>query len=149
MAWNRIVGAVGEELDAVVYSLDHLDNLDLFLYEASDLNTPVASSTSIIDNVEHIYYSVPQQGSYVLGIKMNGAQLGDSETYGLAWHTLTELPGDFDEDGDVDAFDFADWQADFPYPPPPEPVPEPAALALLIMGGIALVRRGRRAAKRN
>jgi hypothetical protein len=49
--------------------------------------------------------------------------------------------GDANGDEDVDAFDFADWQADYPYPPPPEPTPEPATLGLLLIGGLALLRR--------
>ncbi len=114
LAWNRIVSTDVEDIDDVIYSLDGLDNLDLYLYEASDLNTPVVSSISTIDNVEHIYYSVPQDGNYVLGVKMNGALIGDLETYGLAWHTVTELPGDFDGDGDVDGVDFGLWQAGYP-----------------------------------
>ena len=52
-----------------------------------------------------------------------------------------------DGDADVDGFDFAIWQADFAYPPaaPPEPglTPEPATLGLLLLGGLALLRRRR------
>jgi len=107
LAWNRIVSTDVEDIDDVIYSLEHLDNLDLYLYEASNPGFAVASSISTIDNVEHIYYSVPEDGSYVLGVKMNGASVGDSETYGLAWHTLTQLPGDVDGDGIVDANDLS------------------------------------------
>ncbi len=107
LTWNRMVTTDVEDIDDVEYTLDHLDNLDLYLYEASNPSFAVASSISTIDNVEHIYYSVPEDGSYILGVKMNGALLGDSETYGLAWHTLTELPGDVNGDGWVSDTDLS------------------------------------------
>ena len=116
LSWNRMVNTNTEDIDDVIYSLDHLDNLDLFLYEASDLTTPLASSVSTIDNVEHIYYSIPQTGSYVLGVKMTDPLAGDSQLYGLAWDVLTEPPlldGDVDRDGFVDSGDLnviiANW----------------------------------------
>ena len=56
--------------------------------------------------------------------------------------------GDANGDGDVDPFDFAVWQANYPYPPPSEPTgtPEPATLGLLLVGGLALLKRRHRLA---
>ena len=110
LAWDRIVtdDPAGGDIDDIVYNLDHLDNLDLHIYDASDLSTPLASSISTIDNVEHIHYSVAQTSQYVLGAKMTGASPGDLETYGLAWHALTDpipLDGDVTGDGFVGADD--------------------------------------------
>ena len=113
--WDRIVTTNTEDINTATYSLDHLDNLDLFLYEANDLTTPVASSVSTIDNVEHIYYTMAQTGHYVLGVKMTGASSGDAEDFGLSWHVLHDptsvlLAGDADVDGDVDFDDFITLQ---------------------------------------
>ena len=103
--WNRVVNTDSEDIDDVIYTPEELDNLELYLYELGDLSTPVASSVSSIDNVEHIYYSVAQAGSYVLGVKMSGALLGESQTYGLAWNVPTALPGDVDASGYVGGAD--------------------------------------------
>lgn len=110
LAWDRIVtdSPADGDINYISYNFDHLNNLDLFLYAADDLSTPLASSVSTIDNVEHIYYSAPQTGQYVIGVEMNGATAGESEIYGLAWHALTEpipLDGDVTENGFVGAED--------------------------------------------
>ena len=49
----------------------------------------------------------------------------------------TRAMGDANGDGDVDAFDLSYWQVNYPYPP----APEPATLGLLLVGGLALLRR--------
>ena len=58
----------------------------------------------------------------------SGASLGD---------------GDFDGDGDVDGVDFGIWQANYPtnMGSAATMIPEPATLGLLILGGLALLRR--------
>ena len=43
----------------------------------------------------------------------------------------------------IDAFDFAIWQANYPYPLPPEPTPEPTTLGMLLIGDLAMLRRRR------
>ena len=179
LAWDRIVTTGTEEdIDDVVYSFDHLDNLDLYLYDADDLSTPLASSISTIDNVEHLYYSAATTGNYVLGVKMANAPVG-SELYALAWSTLAEildlLPGDANNDGVVSADDYGSVQLNFGdtgdinIPGDANldgvvsaddygsvqlyfgatagmgsvPVPEPTTLGLLLLGGLAMLKRRR------
>ena len=62
----------------------------------------------------------------------NGAALGD---------------GDADEDGDVDGVDFGIWQANYPANVGgAATIPEPATLALLLIGGLLLLRPRHRSA---
>jgi hypothetical protein len=63
----------------------NLNNLDLFLYDAISGNL-VACSTSLVDNVEHIFVPKLPQGRYDLQVwKQGGATVSASETYALAW----------------------------------------------------------------
>jgi hypothetical protein len=66
-----------------------INNLNLFLYNAADSNL-VAGSTSLVDNVEHIFVSNLPQGRYDLQVWKAGGIPGvsivsTSETYALAW----------------------------------------------------------------
>ena len=114
LTWDRIVTATDEpDPKDISYDFDHLDDLNLYLYSADDLETPMASSVSTIDNVEHVYYSVAAAGRYVLGVEMAGAAPGDAETYALAWRAFPaaglDLPGDANLDGVVDGLDYNVW----------------------------------------
>ena len=110
LSWDRIVTTDGEDVEAVDYTFDHLDNLDLYLYDADDLTTPIASSVSTVDNVEHVYFTVAQSGRYVIGVEMTGAAPEDTETFALAWNVLPDPlipspPGDVNADGNIDSLD--------------------------------------------
>ena len=72
LAWDRIVTTDVEDVDEAIYSFDHLDNLDLFLYRSDDLTTAVAGSISAVDNVEHLHHAVAAAGAYVLGVRITG-----------------------------------------------------------------------------
>jgi hypothetical protein len=62
-----------------------INNLDLFLYDAISSNL-VAASTSVVDNVEHIWLPRLSQGRYDLQVlKNSGNSVSDSETYALAF----------------------------------------------------------------
>ena len=62
-----------------------INNLDLFLYNAASSNL-VVCSTSLVDNVEHIWLPRLPQGRYDLQVlKNSGNSVSDSETYALAW----------------------------------------------------------------
>ncbi len=90
--------------------MESLANLDLTLYDSSAgfLGTQIDSSVSTIDNVEHLYLTDLGPGTYTLQISTDTAR-----DFGLAWRTSTlfDTPSaDFDQDGDVDGFDFLIWQ---------------------------------------
>jgi hypothetical protein len=63
-----------------------INNLDLFLYNCANSNL-VACSTSLVDNVEHIFLPKLAQGRYDLQVwKAGGLNIvSSSETYALAW----------------------------------------------------------------
>ncbi|MGH7977530.1 MAG: S8 family serine peptidase [Limisphaerales bacterium] len=63
-----------------------INNLDLFLYNCANSNL-VACSTSLVDNVEHIWLPQLPQGRYDLQVLKNGGTntVSDNETYALAW----------------------------------------------------------------
>ncbi len=63
----------------------NINNLDLFLYDAISSNL-VACSTSLVDNVEHIWVPHLAQGRYDLQVfKSGGATVSTNETYALAF----------------------------------------------------------------
>ncbi|HEY4952668.1 MAG TPA: S8 family serine peptidase [Verrucomicrobiae bacterium] len=62
-----------------------INNLDLFLYDVISSNL-VAGSTSLVDNVEHIFVPGLPQGRYDLQVfKSGGAIVSRDETYALAF----------------------------------------------------------------
>ena len=107
LAWNRIVTTDSEDIEQVTYSSIPLSNLDLFVYDADNLSFPLARSISTVDNVEHIHYSVPDSGRYVVGVKAPGSLTHSTETYALAWNIIapTEIPGDINGDNLADSID--------------------------------------------
>ena len=67
-----------------------INNLDLFLYNAANSNL-VACSTSLVDNVEHIFVPKLAQGRYDLQVwKAGGSTVTANETYALAWEFFSE-----------------------------------------------------------
>jgi hypothetical protein len=164
LTWNREVTTDVEEIESAVYTAAALENLDLLLYASNDLVTPVASSISTIDNVEHLFHTVPATGSYLLEVRAADGTVVNPTRYSLAWNVAVAagLAGDFDGNGTVDGADFlawqrnpslgalADWQAH--YGPPAllaaetAAVPEPTAGALAL-GALCLVIGQRRFAR--
>jgi hypothetical protein len=62
-----------------------INNLDLFLYDAISSNL-IACSTSLVDNVEHLWLPQLPQSRYDLQVlKHGGASVTTNETYALAW----------------------------------------------------------------
>ncbi|HXE43118.1 MAG TPA: S8 family serine peptidase [Candidatus Baltobacteraceae bacterium] len=82
LAWNKQSGQTA------------LNNLNLFLYNCANSNL-VACSTSLVDNVEHIFMLKLPQGRYDLQVwKAGGAgTVSTSETYALAWEFFSESIG--------------------------------------------------------
>ena len=74
LVWNRQLGAT------------NINDLDLFLFDVANSNL-VACSTSLVDNVEHIFVPQLASGRYDLQILKNGGTnvVSGSETYALAW----------------------------------------------------------------
>jgi hypothetical protein len=63
----------------------NINNLDLFLYDAISSNL-VACSTSLVDNVKHLWLPQLPQGRYDLQVlKHGGTTVTTNETYALAW----------------------------------------------------------------
>ena len=78
LVWNKQLNKTG------------INNLNLFLYKTSNSNL-VNSSTSTVDNVEHLYTTNLAQGRYDLQVwKAGGAGIvSASEPYALAWEFVT------------------------------------------------------------
>jgi Subtilase family len=73
LVWNRQQNQTG------------INNLDLYLYNCANSNL-VACSTSLVDNVEHIYATNLPPGRYDLQVwKAAGLNVSFSETYALAF----------------------------------------------------------------
>ncbi|MGB7768288.1 MAG: S8 family serine peptidase [Verrucomicrobiia bacterium] len=74
LVWNRQL------------SQTNINNLDLFLYDAVSSNL-IAASTSVVDNVEHIWLPQLPQGRYDLQVLKHGGSntVSSNETYALAW----------------------------------------------------------------
>jgi hypothetical protein len=112
LTWNRDVTTDVEDIESAIYSATALENLELFLFDTSDLLTPVASSISAVDNVEHLFLSAPATGNYLFEVRSASGAVVSPLSYSLAWDIDIPpgLAGDFDFDDDIDGFDFLNWQ---------------------------------------
>ena len=79
LVWNRHQNKTG------------INNLNLFLYNCANSNL-ITCSTSLVDNVEHIYKTNLAQGRYDLQVwKAGGAGIvSTNETYALAWEFFAD-----------------------------------------------------------
>jgi hypothetical protein len=116
LAWDReVVKLTGDEDTydpSDIFQGQDPDDLNVFLAPTGWddlLDDAIAKSVSQVDNVEHIFESVPP-GNYEIVVTQD---VGDFRTYGLAWWSGSNTPGDFDDDGDVDGGDFGQWKGDF------------------------------------
>jgi hypothetical protein len=104
---------------------DSFDNLDLEVWSVVG-GAPfqlIATSASAFNNVEHLTFTLPRDGSYMIRVPWIGELFdeindADQEIYGLAWWGVEKEPL----------------------------IPEPATLGLLAAGVLVLVRRRRWAA---
>lgn len=68
-----------------------INNLNLFLFNAANSNL-VTCSTSLVDNVEHVFVPQLAQGRYDLQVwKAGGSTITTSETYALAWEFFSTV----------------------------------------------------------
>jgi hypothetical protein len=89
-------------------------NLDLHLVNIGTGET-VASSTSSVENLEHIFARIPTTGTYRLDVDLNEEDGNYNVPYALAWWSGPDLSnqtaqGDFNSDGNVDAADYVMWR---------------------------------------
>jgi hypothetical protein len=72
-------------------SASAINNLELYLYNAANSNL-VAASTSVVDNVQHVFVRQLPQGRYDLQVwKAGGASIvSTNESYALAWEIVSE-----------------------------------------------------------
>jgi hypothetical protein len=70
----------------------NVNNLELYLYNAANSNL-VAASTSVVDNVQHVFVRQLPQGRYDLQVwKAGGAGIvSTNETYALAWEIVSDF----------------------------------------------------------
>jgi len=67
-----------------------INNLALYLYNTANSNL-VAASTSVVDNVQHIFVPQLAQGRYDLQAwKAGGSVVTTNETYALAWEIFSD-----------------------------------------------------------
>jgi hypothetical protein len=94
-------------------------NLDLHILPAgsTDEGQAISSSTSTVDNLEHIFASIPATGNYEIWVQLNDEQSFASENYALAWwagpNSPPSAPGDYDSSGSVGPEDYGVWRANF------------------------------------
>lgn len=79
LVWNRHASETG------------INNLALYLYNAANSNL-VAASTSVVDNVQHVFVRELPQGRYDLQVwKAGGTSIvSTNESYALAWAIVSE-----------------------------------------------------------
>lgn len=107
------------------------NDLDIFLFprgdQGGDFSGAIAASTSLVGNVEHLFFKIPATGEYEFWVIEQDNELGAGNPnprlgteYAVAWWAfngttplITAVPGDFDGDGDVDGADFGVFIASF------------------------------------
>ncbi|MDP6545211.1 MAG: PEP-CTERM sorting domain-containing protein, partial [Phycisphaerae bacterium] len=111
---------------------------------------------SLTDDEDGLIYLTGLSGGTLIGAvpgDANGDQIVDAADltlFDVQWGVRgAGLSCDFDNDGDVDADDFAIMRGNWNFgvggaPLPGIPTPEPATMSLLAIGGLLVLRRRRR-----
>ncbi len=94
MSWNRLVELEDKNNNRMydegeTFSDRGLNNLDLYLVQDTDRGqvTSVCASTSVVDNVEHIFCPVPTAGKYKIRVRYQQKVNQPTQPYALAWWT--------------------------------------------------------------
>ncbi|MEZ6068859.1 MAG: hypothetical protein R3C10_01035 [Pirellulales bacterium] len=116
--WNRTFdvgiddGGDGNPLNDIYTFEPRLANIDLRLYQAEDYTAGalLESSTSTIDNVEHLFAQNLPSGRYAINVTSDIAT-----EFAIAWDAILDapLPGDANLDGTVDGLDYLVWASNF------------------------------------
>ena len=90
-------------------------NLELWSVEGGTPTSLISESSSLYNESEHFSFALPSTGDYALRVRWFREvfdMIGDAdqELYGLAWSAVAVLPGDFNNDGTVDAADYVVWR---------------------------------------
>jgi subtilisin family serine protease len=123
LCWDRITEHTGGNTyhygdTFFPYAADYGPMNDLDLYLETQSGQVIDSSISSATNIEHIFFNLSGAGAYKIVVRnMGGLGNQNSQLYGLAWwwgNAAPPLrnPGDYDEDGDVDAADNVLWRKD-------------------------------------
>ena len=98
LVWNiQINGGSGTNFSGIATFYD----LDLYLYDVTESQTLLISSTSQFDNSENIWTSLSANKNYLLQVIPKSGQSSFNWDYALAW----QLASDIDGDGIVDTQD--------------------------------------------
>jgi len=101
LAWNLFV----EGGNGILFDGDTtLHNLDLELYDMADPDTPIAWSSSTIDNTENLRIALDNNHAYELRVTADTATGLFNHDYAIGWRLVPDQ-GDWDHDGDLDADD--------------------------------------------
>ncbi|TAE59812.1 MAG: peptidase S8 and S53 subtilisin kexin sedolisin [Nostocales cyanobacterium] len=95
LTWDRLV-KLNDKNKNQQYDLDEsfqdqgLNNLDLYLIKADGIKTETATCASVskIDNVEHIFCPVPDNGKYKIRVQFQQQVNEPTQPFALAWWTV-------------------------------------------------------------
>ena len=118
---------------------------DLAVYKAGPQIEPFTTDHSFgPGNLEMYNITIvePLAGDFDADNDVDGVDFGIWQTGYPTASGATLADGDADGDGDVDGVDFGIWQTNYPTNlGSAATIPEPATLSLLLIGGLALLRR--------
>lgn len=97
LTWDRVV-ELEDTNQNQLYDTDEtfidkgINNLDIYLLKDDEKNIKISNCSSIsqIDNVEHIFCSIPEGGKYKVRVDFKNQVNRSKQDYALAWWTVGE-----------------------------------------------------------